>query len=75
MRRKDRDLESLHDIRALRLLVDDVKDCYAAHLSEDAVDVLRPARYVRLDTGYFKLGRELALDGLDERLAFPALLV
>ena len=30
MRRKDRDLESLHDIRALRLLVDDVKDCYAA---------------------------------------------
>ena len=30
MKRKDRDLESLHDIRALRLLVDDVKDCYAA---------------------------------------------
>jgi len=30
MRRKDRDLESLHDIRAVRLIVDSVKDCYAA---------------------------------------------
>jgi GTP pyrophosphokinase len=30
MRRKDRGLESLFDIRAVRLLVDDVKDCYAA---------------------------------------------
>jgi GTP pyrophosphokinase len=30
MQRKDRGLESLYDIRAVRLLVDDVKDCYAA---------------------------------------------
>ena len=30
MRRKDRGLESLYDIRAVRLLVDDIKDCYAA---------------------------------------------
>ena len=30
MLRKDRGLESLFDIRAVRLLVDDVKDCYAA---------------------------------------------
>ena len=30
MQRKDRGLESLFDIRAVRLLVDDVKDCYAA---------------------------------------------
>ena len=30
MQRKDRGLEALYDIRAVRLLVDDVKDCYAA---------------------------------------------
>ncbi|MGI9272071.1 MAG: RelA/SpoT family protein [Woeseiaceae bacterium] len=30
MQRKDRGLDSLYDIRAVRLLVDDVKDCYAA---------------------------------------------
>ncbi len=30
MQRKDRGLDALHDIRAVRLLVDDVKDCYAA---------------------------------------------
>jgi len=30
MQRKDRGLESLHDIRAVRVLVGDVKDCYAA---------------------------------------------
>ena len=30
MQRKDRALESLYDIRAVRVLVDDVKDCYAA---------------------------------------------
>ncbi len=30
MRRKDRGLESLYDIRAVRILVDDVKSCYAA---------------------------------------------
>ena len=30
MQRKDRGLESLYDIRAVRILVDDVKDCYAA---------------------------------------------
>ena len=30
MRRKDRGIESLHDIRAVRLLVDSVGDCYAA---------------------------------------------
>ncbi len=30
MRRKDRGLESLYDIRAVRVLVDDVKSCYAA---------------------------------------------
>jgi len=30
MQRKDRGLESLFDIRALRILVNDVKDCYAA---------------------------------------------
>jgi GTP pyrophosphokinase len=30
MRRKDRGIESLHDIRAVRLLVDTVGDCYAA---------------------------------------------
>ena len=30
MQRKDRALESLYDIRAVRLLVDDIKDCYAA---------------------------------------------
>jgi len=30
MRRKDRGIESLHDIRAVRLLVDSVRDCYAA---------------------------------------------
>jgi GTP pyrophosphokinase len=30
MQRKERGLESLYDIRAVRLLVDDVKDCYAA---------------------------------------------
>ena len=30
MQRKDRGLESLYDIRAVRVLVDDVKDCYAA---------------------------------------------
>ncbi|MDH3545723.1 MAG: bifunctional (p)ppGpp synthetase/guanosine-3',5'-bis(diphosphate) 3'-pyrophosphohydrolase [Gammaproteobacteria bacterium] len=30
MQRKDRGLESLFDIRAVRVLVDDVKDCYAA---------------------------------------------
>jgi GTP pyrophosphokinase len=30
MQRKDRGLESLFDIRALRILVKDVKDCYAA---------------------------------------------
>jgi GTP pyrophosphokinase len=30
MRRKERGLDSLYDIRAVRLLVDDVKDCYAA---------------------------------------------
>jgi GTP pyrophosphokinase len=30
MRRKDRGIESLHDIRAVRLLVDSVTDCYAA---------------------------------------------
>ncbi len=30
MQRKDRALESLYDIRAVRLLVNDVKDCYAA---------------------------------------------
>ncbi len=30
MQRKDRGLESLHDIRAVRLIVNDVKDCYAA---------------------------------------------
>jgi len=30
MQRKDRGLESLHDIRAVRILVEDVKNCYAA---------------------------------------------
>ncbi len=30
MQRKDAGLEALYDIRAVRLLVDDVKDCYAA---------------------------------------------
>jgi GTP pyrophosphokinase len=30
MRRKDRGIESLYDIRAVRLLVDSVTDCYAA---------------------------------------------
>ena len=30
MQRKDRGLESLYDIRAVRILVDDIKDCYAA---------------------------------------------
>jgi GTP pyrophosphokinase len=30
MQRKDRGLESLYDIRAVRILVKDVKDCYAA---------------------------------------------
>jgi GTP pyrophosphokinase len=30
MRRKDRGLDSLFDIRAVRVLVNDVKDCYAA---------------------------------------------
>jgi GTP pyrophosphokinase len=30
MQRKDRGLDSLYDIRAVRLLVDDIKDCYAA---------------------------------------------
>ena len=30
MQRKDRGLENLHDIRAVRVLVDDVSDCYAA---------------------------------------------
>jgi len=30
MQRKDRGLDALHDIRAVRLLVNDVKDCYAA---------------------------------------------
>ena len=30
MQRKDRGLESLYDIRAVRVLVDDIKDCYAA---------------------------------------------
>ena len=30
MQRKDRALDSLYDIRAVRILVDDVKDCYAA---------------------------------------------
>ncbi len=30
MRRKNRGLESLYDIRAVRILVGDVKDCYAA---------------------------------------------
>ncbi|MDH3430315.1 MAG: bifunctional (p)ppGpp synthetase/guanosine-3',5'-bis(diphosphate) 3'-pyrophosphohydrolase [Gammaproteobacteria bacterium] len=30
MQRKNRGLESLYDIRAVRVLVDDVKDCYAA---------------------------------------------
>jgi len=30
MQRKDRGLDSLYDIRAVRILVDDVKDCYAA---------------------------------------------
>jgi len=30
MQRKDRGLDSLYDIRAMRILVDDVKDCYAA---------------------------------------------
>jgi len=29
MQRKDRGLDSLYDIRAVRVLVDDVKDCYA----------------------------------------------
>ncbi len=30
MRRKDSGIESLYDIRAVRILVDEVKDCYAA---------------------------------------------
>ncbi len=30
MQRKDRGLDDLYDIRAVRILVDDVKDCYAA---------------------------------------------
>lgn len=30
MQRKDRGLDSLYDIRAVRILVDDVKECYAA---------------------------------------------
>ena len=30
MQRKSRELDSLYDIRAVRVLVDDVKDCYAA---------------------------------------------
>ena len=30
MQRKGRNLDSLYDIRAIRVLVDDVKDCYAA---------------------------------------------
>jgi GTP pyrophosphokinase len=30
MRRKGMDFEALHDVRAVRVLVDDVKDCYAA---------------------------------------------
>jgi GTP pyrophosphokinase len=30
MQRKDRGLDALYDIRAVRVLVDDVKDCYAA---------------------------------------------
>ena len=30
MQRKDRQLDELYDIRAVRILVDDVKDCYAA---------------------------------------------
>jgi len=30
MQRKDRGLESLYDIRAVRILVNDIKDCYAA---------------------------------------------
>jgi len=30
MQRKDRGLDSLYDIRAVRVLVEDVKDCYAA---------------------------------------------
>ncbi len=30
MQRKNRELEALHDIRAVRILVDDVRDCYGA---------------------------------------------
>ncbi|MDA1063198.1 MAG: bifunctional (p)ppGpp synthetase/guanosine-3',5'-bis(diphosphate) 3'-pyrophosphohydrolase [Proteobacteria bacterium] len=30
MQRKDRGLEALYDIRAVRVLVDDIRDCYAA---------------------------------------------
>ncbi len=30
MQRKDRGLESLYDIRAVRILVDDIRDCYGA---------------------------------------------
>ncbi len=30
MQRKDRGIESLYDIRAVRILVDDISDCYAA---------------------------------------------
>ena len=30
MRRKGMDFEALHDVRAVRVLVDDMKDCYAA---------------------------------------------
>jgi GTP pyrophosphokinase len=29
MRRKNMDFEALHDVRAVRVLVDDIKDCYA----------------------------------------------
>ena len=30
MKRKDMDFKEIHDARAVRILVDDVKDCYAA---------------------------------------------
>lgn len=30
MQHKDRDIENIHDIRAIRILVSEVKDCYAA---------------------------------------------
>jgi GTP pyrophosphokinase len=79
MQRKNRELDSLYDIRAVRVLVDDVKDCYAAlgcvhklwsYLPGEFDDYIANPKgndYQSLHTAVIGPGRALALQGRRRR--------